>query len=244
MKIIIALWNILLKDIKNYYLKPPNISWGLIFPFAWILMMFIRSDANFDIQDIFPGIVTMSVLFGTTSMLAVTITFERKSRSFERLLLTPVSIELLAIAKIAGAFAFGILNSAIPVLISVFYFNALVSNWLTLIISIVFLSTVSTLLGLTIAVSAKQVFEAQTYSNFFRFPMLFLCGLFFPISMLPIILRPLSYALPVTYGVDALRYSIAGNNTMSLTLNFILLAFFSLGLFFFSINRIKSKWIT
>lgn len=28
----IAFWNILKKDIKNYYLKPPNISWGIIFP--------------------------------------------------------------------------------------------------------------------------------------------------------------------------------------------------------------------
>jgi ABC-2 type transport system permease protein len=28
----IAFWNILMKDMKNYYLKPPNVSWGLIFP--------------------------------------------------------------------------------------------------------------------------------------------------------------------------------------------------------------------
>ena len=32
MKQWIAFWNIMLKDMKAYYLKPPNISWGLIFP--------------------------------------------------------------------------------------------------------------------------------------------------------------------------------------------------------------------
>jgi hypothetical protein len=31
----IAFWNIFVKDLKTYYLKPPNISWGLIFPLAW-----------------------------------------------------------------------------------------------------------------------------------------------------------------------------------------------------------------
>ena len=28
----IAFWNILLKDIRSYYLKPPNISWGMDAP--------------------------------------------------------------------------------------------------------------------------------------------------------------------------------------------------------------------
>lgn len=73
MKSWIAFWNILKKDIRNYYLKPPNISWGIIFPLSWSLMQLIRSpDGN--ILELLPGLISMSVLFGTTSMLAVTIT--------------------------------------------------------------------------------------------------------------------------------------------------------------------------
>jgi ABC-2 type transport system permease protein len=102
MKSFIAFWNILAKDMKNYYLKPPNISWGIIFPFAWMLMMVIKTKSTFDIAEVFPGVVAMSVLFGTTSMLSVTITFERKSRSFERLLIAPIKIELLVLSKITG----------------------------------------------------------------------------------------------------------------------------------------------
>lgn len=34
MKAWIAFLNILVKDIRAYYLKPPNISWGVIFPLA------------------------------------------------------------------------------------------------------------------------------------------------------------------------------------------------------------------
>ena len=243
MKSSIAFWNILSKDMRNYYLKPPNISWGIIFPFAWMLMMFIKTKTTFNIEEVFPGIVGMSILFGTTSMLAVTITFERKSRSFERLLLAPISIKLLIMAKIAGAILFGIFNSIVPVLFSVLYFKATVGNWVMLTVGIVLLSIISTLLGLFISVSAKEVFEAQTYSNFFRFPMIFLCGLFVPVLSLPIFIQPLSYILPVTYGIDILKFSISGSNSFSIYLDLILVLSFCLFLFWISLLNIKKKWI-
>ena len=238
-----AFRSILAKDMKNYYLKPPNISWGILFPFAWMLMMFLKTGTNFDITDIFPGIVAMSVLFGTTSMLSVTITFERKSRSFERLLTAPIKTELLITAKITGAVLFGIFNSIVPVLLSVLYFKVSISHWPVLILGVILLSIISTLLGLFISVSASEVFEAQTYSNFFRFPMVFLCGLFVPVTALPFFVRPLSYGLPVTYGVDVIRYSIDGSNMFSILLNIVLLLFFCFFLFYVSIYNIKRKWI-
>ena len=84
----IAFWNILLKDMRTYYLKPPNISWGLIFPLAWTGMFFIKSGSGLEsVLSLLPGVVAISILFGTTSMLAVTVTFEKKDRSFDRLLL-------------------------------------------------------------------------------------------------------------------------------------------------------------
>lgn len=243
MKTTIAFWNILHKDMKNYYLKPPNISWGIIFPFAWMLMMFVKSGNTFEINNVFPGIVAMSILFGTTSMLSVTITFERKSRSFERLLIAPIKTELLVLAKITGAILFGIFNSIIPILFSVLYFNAMVTNWFVLIIGIFLLSIISTLLGLFISVSAKEVFEAQTYSNFFRFPMIFLCGLFIPVTALPSIIQPLSYILPVTYGVNVLHNAISGNGLLPIGINLIVLMAFCIILFYFSIFNIRRKWI-
>ena len=111
----IAFWSILKKDMKNYYLKPPNISWGIIFPISWTLMFFVRSESAVDIRSILPGVMALSVLFGTTSMLAVTITFERRSRSLERLLLAPISLNLLMLAKTTGAIIFGVINAFIPV---------------------------------------------------------------------------------------------------------------------------------
>jgi ABC-2 type transport system permease protein len=244
MKAWIAFWNIMVKDMRTYYLKPPNISWGVLFPLVWIGMFFIRSGLGLEsIPDLLPGVMSLSILFGTTSVLSVTITFEKKNRSFERLLLAPISLELLMLAKTTGAIVFGTVNAFVPILIAAFLTDLSGVNWMVLILAMALIAVSSTFLGLFIAVSVKEVFEAQTFSNFFRFPMLFLCGLFFPIEQIPIWLRPLSYVLPLTYGADILHSSIHQAGKMPLLLNFGLLTVFCGVLFAVSLRNIRRKWI-
>jgi ABC-2 type transport system permease protein len=240
----IAFWNILTKDMRSYYLKPPNISWGLVFPLAWTAAFFVRSGSGLDsIDALLPGVMSVSVLFGTTSMLAVTVTFEKKGRSFERLLLAPISLELLMLAKTTGAILFGTANAFIPVLIAAFLTDLSGVSWAVLAPAVVLIAVSSTFLGLFIAVSVSEVFEAQTFSNFFRFPMIFLCGLFVPVAALPIWLRPLSYVLPLTYGADLLHASIRSAGVMALWLDFLLLAAFCAILFGVSLRNIRRRWI-
>jgi len=244
MKAWIAFWSIFYKDLRAYYLKPPNISWGLIFPFAWAAMFFIRSGSGLgSILSLLPGVMAVSVLFGTTSLLAVTVTFEKRARSFERLLLAPISLQLLMLAKTSGAILFGVANAFVPALIAAFVTDLSGVAWGVLVPSVVLIAVSSTFLGLFIAVSVSEVFEAQTFSNFFRFPMLFLCGLFFPIERLPVWLQPLSYALPLTYGADAMHAAIHHHGRMSLALDFLMLAVFCVLLFASSLRNIKRKWI-
>lgn len=240
---LMAYWSILMKDMKNYYLKPPNISWGIIFPISWTLMFFMRSSGEVDIIEILPGVMALSILFGTTSMLAVTITFERKSRSFERLLLAPISLNLLMLAKTTGAILFGVINAFIPVFFASFLVDLSGINWLSTFIGVVLIAITSTFLGLFIAVSVSEVFEAQTFSNFFRFPMMFLCGLFIPIENLPVFVQPLSYVLPLTYGADILKSSINSAGSISLWISLLILIGYGMALFIISTHNIKKRWI-
>ncbi|MBN2029474.1 ABC transporter permease [bacterium] len=243
MKTAIAFWNIMLKDFRNYYLKPPNISWGIIFPFAWMLMFFLKSQTPVDVRAILPGIMAMSILFGTTSLLSVTITFERRSRSFDRLLLSPISLTWLMLAKTLGAILFGIVNAFVPVLIALFFVNLPHINWVIVFMSVIFIAITSTFLGLFIAVSVSEVFEAQTFSNFFRFPMVFLCGLFIPLGQLPVYVRLLSYFIPLTYGADLLKTAINQDGHITVPISFSILIIFSIVLFLFSKRNIQHKWI-
>ena len=245
MKLWIAFWNILVKDMRTYYLKPPNVSWGLIFPLAWTGMFFIKSGSGLgSIPALLPGVVAISILFGTTSLLAVTVTFEKKNRSFERLLLAPVPFELLMLAKTSGAILFGAANAFVPVVIAAFLFDLSQVAWGAFVPAVLLISVASTFLGLFIAVAVSEVFEAQTFSNFFRFPMIFLCGLFFPIERLPVFLRPLSYVLPPTYGADILHSAFNMKDTMTpVPVDFSLLVLFSIALFLISLRNIRRHWI-
>ncbi len=116
-------------------------------------------------------------------------------------------------------------------------------DWFVVLASVFFIAVTSTFLGLLIAVSVSEVFEAQTFSNFFRFPMIFLCGLFIPVQKLPMILQPLSYLIPLTYGADILKTAINGEGHLLLGFSFFMLVMFSLVFFMISTKNIKEKWI-
>jgi ABC-2 type transport system permease protein len=229
---------------RSYYLKPPNVSWGIVFPLAWAAMFFIRSGSGLDsVPALLPGVMAVSVLFGTTSMLAVTVTFEKKGRSFDRLLLAPIPLELLMFAKTAGAIVFGMANAFVPLAMAAFLTDLSDVNWLQVLISVALIAISSAFLGLFVAVSVSEVFEAQTFSNFFRFPMIFLCGLFFPIEQLPFWLRPLSYLLPLTYGADVLHGAVNQTAQRPVAVNLAVLALFCVALFAVSLRNIRAKWV-
>jgi len=240
----IAFWSIVRKDMRTYYLKPPNVSWGLIFPLAWTGMFFVRSGSGLEsIPSLLPGVVAVSILFGTTSMLAVTVTFEKKNRSFDRLLLAPIPLELLMLAKTGGAILFGVANAFVPVAMAACLADLSWIDWRAFVPAVALIAVASTFMGLFIAVSVSEVFEAQTFSNFFRFPMIFLCGLFFPIEKLPAVVRPLSYAAPLTYGADILHGAVNAANVRPLALDFLILGAFCLVLFVVSTRNVKRRWI-
>ncbi len=244
MKLWIAFLNILAKDMRTYYLKPPNVSWGLIFPLAWTAMFFIKTGSGLgSIPELLPAVVALSILFGSTSLLAVTVTFEKKQRSFERLLLAPVPLELLMPAKTSGAILFGTINAIVPVIMAAFLMDLSRVSWMAFIPAVVLIAVTSTFLALFIAVAVSEVFEAQTFSNFFRFPMIFFCGLFFPIEQLPVFLKPISFALPLTYGADVLHGSVHGGHMLPYALDLLILGAFCIALFLLSLRNIRRRWI-
>ena len=238
----IAFWSIFTKDIKTYYLKGPNVNWGIIFPISWALMqLFSRADAS--MIDLLPGLITMSVLFGSTSMLAVSITFERSNRTFERLMLAPIGFSTMILAKIAGAIVFGFFIVVVPVVFAAFFVNLGAVNWGMVFLAVILIAITSTMLGLLVIIPAQVVHDAMAYANMIRFPMVFLCGLFISLSRLPVFVRPLSYALPLTYGTDILNGAISGTSTMSPLLCISVMLAFAVLLFAVCRHNINRKWI-
>jgi ABC-2 type transport system permease protein len=233
------------KDMGAYYLKPPLISWGLMLPIVFTLAFYFRNPTG--IKEVVPGLIGLTLLFSCTSMAAIVITFEKRIGALERLLLAPLNFRTILIGKTLGSALFGLI---ITFCISVFLIPIVglsIKNIFAFVFNIIFSGLAFSLLGILISVGVKEVFEAMTMSNFFRFPMIFLCGVFFPVPSMPYPLPILSYLLPLTYTVDGLKHCLLGDKGMiPLYLDlFILLGFvfllFGLSLFIFK-KRIRQEF--
>jgi len=194
------------KDLKAYYLKPPLISWGLMLPIVFILAFYLRNPQG--ISEVSPGLVGMTMLFSTTSMAAIVISFEKRIDALERLLMAPIHLRTILLGKGVGAAAFGFVMGLFALALIVFVFGLRISYPFSLFVSLILSCFAFAFLGILISVGVREVFEAMTLSNFFRFPMIFLCGVFFPILSMPVALQVIGFCLPLTYSVDALRQSL------------------------------------
>ncbi len=218
-----VIWYIALKDMRTYYLKPPAVSWGIVFPVTWILAFYLRMPSDF--KELVPGLIAMTILFSTTAAEAVVINFELRLGSLERLLLAPVTVLAVLMGKILGGFFFGLMMTAIISIGSVLVVGVY-PNIFSLVIIIIVSCLVFSSLGALLCVLVKEVFEAQTLLNLPRFIMIFLCGVVYPISRMPAWLKYISHTMPLTYTVDGLRNCfIAGTKLLVLRDALILTGF-------------------
>jgi ABC-2 type transport system permease protein len=224
-----GMWYIGLKDLRAYYFKPPNISWGILFPFAFVLAFAIRNPG--DLRGLVPGLVALTLLFGTSSMEAIVIAFERRVGSLERLLLAPVRLPALLAGKLLGGMVFGLTVTLVVLVIVLIAFGANGVNWLLLVLALLFSAAAFSALGAFVSVAVKEVFEAQTLANFIRFPMMFLGGVFVPVDSLPTALKVIARALPLTYSVEALRVAMNSGSLHVAALDLAALAAFAVVLF-------------
>ncbi len=202
-----CIFHIALKDMKTYYLKPPSISWGILFPTAWVLAFYLRNPQGF--HQLVPGLISLTILFSTTAAEAVVINFELRTGSLERLLLAPVNHSAILLGKILGGALFGSMMTSTVAL------GALISTGISRVdaLSLTLITAISLLLfsslGALLCVLVREVFEAQTLLNIPRFLMVFLSGVAYPIQSMPPALRQIAYLLPLTYTVEGVRKALS-----------------------------------
>ncbi len=200
-------WYITAKDVRTYYLTPPVISWGILFPVVFLLAFYLRAPD--DIRSAAPGLIGLTVLFGATSMQAVVIAFEKRIGAMERLVMAPVTVNALLVGKTLSGTLFGLATGTIVWLASIPVWGMPLAAGAPLLIILLGSATFA-LLGTLISLVMREVFDAMTLSNYIRFPMMFLSGVFVPVTALPLALQVIASLLPLTYTVDALRHLLLG----------------------------------
>lgn len=171
----------------------------------------VLSDSLKAIDYLIPGILAMSImqlgLFATAQPLISL----RTQGVLKRLGATPLPRSTLLIAYVGLRLTIALIQTAIIVAAGILVFDvAMVGNWLALVGWLLLGTLMFIAIGFFIAAISKTEESGTAITNLVNFPMLFLTGIFFPVSGLPSLIQPVIKALPLTYTVDALKQTMIG----------------------------------
>ncbi len=207
------------KDFYQYFIKPATISWGIIFPIVFAMAFIIRGKG---INFLAPGLIAIAAFFGATSMASTSITFERRFKEFERLILAPLKFWEIVLGKVIGSFTFGLFVSFITAFITLPFLGLYIRDPILLTLAIILSNISFSSMGVFIALIVKDPRNIMIVINSIRLPMLFLSGVFIPLSESPAILQLLSLFMPLTYAVELLRFSFTYMTFFPLWLSLIM----------------------
>jgi ABC-2 type transport system permease protein len=228
------------KDIRVYYLKAPNFTYGLLMPLALYLAFSVAG--NLKPETLISGLVSLVVLFGSTSIEAVAVVSERTSGTFERLLVAPVTLRWILFGKALAGAAFGPLTAVLALIPVVLISGTSVASPILLLVTVGISSFAFACLGILASAYSKWIPEAQMYSNFLRFPMAFLGGAFIPVSSMPVFVQMISRILPLTYSIEALNQSMTYTlPTWTYLLDNVLLIIFSAACLLVAENVLRKR---
>ena len=199
---------IAVKDAKIYFFKGPNITFGLLFP-AIIYLAFSVGRTT-EVSIIIPGLVAMSSLFGAGAIESIALPLERAKGTFDRLLAAPISLTTIIVGKTLGGFFFGLFLSIAYMLITLLIPGAAITNPLLFAGGVVLSALAFSALGVCLSTPFRDVPQAMPPATLIRVAMVFLGGVFIPITAMPGFLQIIAYLLPITYAVDILQQATTG----------------------------------
>ena len=224
---IYAIW---LREFKVYLRERSRLVASLFTPLLWLFIVgsglgsstTLSIDVNYQ-QFIFPGIISMSIIF-TSVFYGAYIIWDRKFDFLKSVMVAPISREIIFIGKTLG----GMTNSMIQVfmLLIIGYFIGIEYTAIS-VLQIIFVSLILsfllTALGLGLGSHMYSLEGFQMIVSFVAFPLFFLSGALFPIDKLPEWLSVLTAANPATYGVDALRNLMLGTGSFGVEVDLAVL---------------------
>ncbi|MGD9117557.1 MAG: ABC transporter permease [Dehalococcoidia bacterium] len=170
------------------------------------------------IQFMYPGILAMTVLM-TSIMSGVSIVWDREFGFLKEVLVSPLNRSGILLGKAVGGAGIAVMQGLIMLVIAPFVGVSLsLGIVLGLIPLILILSLSLSALGLLIAARMRSQQGFQITMQLVIFPMMFLSGIFFPLSNVATWMEVLSKINPVTYAIDAIRQVFLGTQAAGVTI--------------------------
>jgi ABC-2 type transport system permease protein len=213
------------KDVKIYFLKGPNLIFGLLLPISLFLSFSIGRSV--DLAFAIPGLVAIASFFGAGAIQAIALPLERRTGTFNLLLTAPISMFAIVLGKALAGFFFGAILSVAYTAIMI-PFSPL-PNLPLFFVAILFSSFTFSAFGLVLSAPFRDIPQAMPPATVVRIAMIFISGVFIPLVAMPMFLQVVAYAMPLTYSVDLLRQAMTGSiNTQMFFIDMGVQIFFSL----------------
>ncbi|HUL40079.1 MAG TPA: ABC transporter permease [Methanomassiliicoccales archaeon] len=222
-----AAWAVAKKDMRIYYIKPNIIVSGLLFPLFMFLAFSVGNTSGPSVM--IPGLIAITLLFSASSIEPVSIPIERRTKTFDRLLAAPTSLNSVVLGESTSGFLYSLLIALIVMVAGVVVFGTPILRALPLIFGMVLTSFVFASMGtLFAAYPTESPGDIMSILNVVRLPLIFISGVFIPLSDLPAVGQAVSYLSPLTYGNDLIQAAYSGTSHFSPYLDVAMLLAFLL----------------
>jgi ABC-2 type transport system permease protein len=198
------------KNMRIYYFKGPVVVFGLLFPLIMFLTFFI--GRNLDIILFFPGFLGMMLFFTASSVGPLITPWEKREKTYERLVSLPVILESIIIGDLMAGAIFGVAITTIVFVICYELLHLSIMNAALLTISLIIGSITFAALGTLLASpTTDNPSNIMMLSSLIRLPLIFISGIFIPLSQLSGWVLILTLLSPLTYLVDLFNGALNGN---------------------------------
>ena len=161
------------------------------------------------IDFILPGQLGFSLLAGSIFGTAFVFFNLRQTLVLKRFFATPVRREVIVVSEGIARMVFQLLTAIVIIGVGYWVFGFTLVHGAWTAIQLLFLSALGVMVfmgfGFVISSLAKSESTIPPLSNLVTLPQFLLAGTFFPVSVFPKWLQPISNALPLTYLNDAMR---------------------------------------
>lgn len=169
------------------------------------------------IDFLIPGLIGFSILISPMFAMVNISAEYKKLKLFKQLSLTPLTkMEWLA-SKVLWYILLSAISFLVLVAVGIFGFDAHITLTPWLIPFLALGPMLFCSLGMLVGTLSKSVETASVIGNVITFPMMFLSGTFFPLSIMPDYLRTIAHVLPLYYVIDGLNnVMVYGNYSLAI----------------------------
>jgi len=218
---------IMKKDVKIYYLKPPVLIFGVLFP-AFLFLAFCMGR-ELAPRSVLPGLIGMTLFFTSSSVGPIVFPWETRMRTLERLISAPVSVGALLAGDVAAGVLFSAAITTVLVVAGALALGVAAVAPLLLAAAIALSALCFSCLGILFsAPPTDNPSNVMMLSSLVRLPIIFISGVFVPVDRLPPAGRAVAAFSPLTYSVDLVRMSFGEAAIRSAWVDLAVLSAFAL----------------